>query len=288
MATSGSGILIFPQSDESSSDSSISVTEEGTPSATEMPAARGATKVGKPWPADNLEAERQLLPEGLPADAGEVVAKAFHESLRVDLLLPSMRAGILALGCFAGLVVLDSLLPEIAADVIWGMVLGATLVTFLPLGEMLIDQAWRRPCGLPCWEPESIKPVVSLATVGTMLLLVLPITLGFLVGLAWFTILAVPCGSLGIVWLMSSRISPVLDGFPFVNPLARREVGAVLLSGLIVTLGSFSVALCVRLGAGYRVSALIMSLWTWLFVLRFAGLMARRYFVRVHASERAA
>ena len=130
-----------------------------------------------------------------------------------------------------------------------------------------------------------MKPSISLALIGSLLLLVLPIALGFLVSLAWFTILSVPCASLAVIWLMSSRISPIMEGFPFLHPLGRQETGAVLISGLVAALGSASLALCAHLGPGYRLSTLIFALWTWLFMTRVAGLLARRYFVRVHASE---
>jgi hypothetical protein len=285
MATSGSGILIYSQSNESSDEGRIAVIEESTPPPAEFPVLDSTTASQEVWPEDVLDEESRLLPAGLPADAGEVMAKAFHESLRLYLLIPSFRAMLTVLALAAVLAGLDVILPAVAANVAWGMVMGVALVGFLPLGEMLIDQAWRRPSDLPRWQTETLKPNVSLSIVGALLLMVLPITLGFLVGLAWFTILAVPCSAMGTLWLMSSRVSPILEGFPFLNPLARREVGAILLSSLAATCGLFSVALCIRMGAGYRTSALVLALWTWLFLTRLSGLLARRYFVRIHATQ---
>lgn len=253
--------------------------EGETPLTTPRPPGKAATS----WSDDTGTSRRRRMPEGMPEDPAEVVARSFMDALRLDQLLPSARVAVSVMAGLAGVLVLDLTLPASWAFVFWGVLLGVILVGLLPLGDKILEQAWRQPGRLPAWERFTVADRVSLPALGAMLLLALPAALGFLSGLGWLAVLTVPALALAIVWLMSGRLRPIHAGFPFSQPLSRRECAAVLLAGLMASVGVLATTICLHLGAGARPVALLLGIWAWVFTNRAAGVLARRYWVRTEA-----
>lgn len=215
--------------------------------------------------------------------AGDLVARAFQDALRLQELLRTRAARAVALGVFVLLVFMDARLPGAGAEILFGTLLCLSAAAFLLIGEALVDQAWRRPEERMSVQRSIRRSPVSLPVAGAFLLCALPFFLGGWAGMTWFLVLSAPCTMMAIIWLMAGRLAPLVEGFPFVCPPCRGDLAGVALAALLALFGGATAAMTLTLGPGLRLMGLPLALVTWIFVSRCGGLLARRHFLRVAA-----